>query len=116
MESPAPGFALESEVRSLELPERFEIRVLGSTQDRVDATAIKLVNRRLMARVAKTIAAGEAIRIDSRDAIVLGEVLACWREGNAIVAAIDLQHALTRLSELAVLFGAPGPVEVRRSA
>lgn len=100
----------------MELPERFEIRVLGSTPDRVDATAIKLVNRRLMARVAKTVTAGVPIRIDCRDAILLGEILACWREGNAILAAIDLQQALTRLSELANFCGARGPVEVRRSA
>lgn len=109
-------FALDANDRTLELPERFVISAIGGTEHQVNATGIKLVNRRLIARVSESLAAGECIRINARDSFVLGEVLGCWREGQAVFAAIELQHALTRLAELAAMMGTTDVLELRRSA
>jgi len=108
--------ALQTNDHHVQLPERFVIRMLGAKEQSIDGTGIKLVGRRLIARVAETMSAGELVRIDVQDAFLLGEVLGCWREGSAVFAAIELQQALTRLSELATHFGTRNPAELRRSA
>ena len=88
--------------QSLEISEDFTLRILGEDgNSQVQAQAIKIVGRRLIARVGERLTEGTALRIDCEDAFLLGEVLGCWQERGAIFVALELHHALTRLAELA---------------
>jgi hypothetical protein len=98
------AMTIESLDRPLEIAEDFTLSVLGEDSgSRKKAQAIKIVGRRLIARVGERLSAGTAIRIDCEDAFLMGEVLGCWQERGAIFIALDLHHALTRLAELAEL-------------
>jgi hypothetical protein len=102
--------------RSVELPERFAVRVLGDSERRVNSKAIKIIGRRLIAQIDESVSAGEPVRIDAPDSLLLGEVLGCWHEPHATFAAIEIQQALTRLSDLAKWMDERERVDVRLSA
>lgn len=98
----AKAMRIQSLDQPLEIAEDFSLRILGEDGNTpVQAQAIKIVGRRLIARVEERLAEGTAIRIDCEDAFLLGEVLGCWQERGGIFVALDLHHALTRLAELA---------------
>jgi hypothetical protein len=63
-----------------------------------------IVGTRVVARMAVPAEAGMAIRVDTDDALLLGEIEACWREGEGFVAAIRLHEKLSGISSLAALF------------
>jgi len=107
---------VQSPDHRIELTERFAIRVPGRAERTVEGRAINIVGRRLIAQIAGEIAAGEPVRIDGPDALLLGEVLGCWREGGLVFAAVELQQALTHLSDLARWMEQPDPWDVRLSA
>lgn len=113
---PTSSIVLQTGERRVELAERFGIRVLGPSERTVDAAAIKLVGRRLIVQIGESLPAGEPVRIDAPDSFLLGEVLGCWRERGAIFAAIEIEQALTGLSDLARWMGERGPMDVRLSA
>jgi hypothetical protein len=46
------------------------------------------------------IAAGAAIRIDLKDALLLGEVIFCREDTESYYAGVELEHALFGLREL----------------
>ena len=86
----------------LEITEDFTLKILGENgSSPLQAQAIKIVGRRLIARVGERLSEGTALRIDCEDAFLLGEVLGCWQERGAIFVALELRHALNRLAELA---------------
>ena len=64
---------------------------------------VQLVGRRLIAEVSEHLKPGACLRIDCEDALVLGEILGCWREKSATFAvvetfaAVELLQALTGL-------------------
>lgn len=98
------AMTIQSLDQPLEIAEDFTLRILGEESGlQVQAQAIKIVGRRLIARVGERLSTGTAVRIDCEDAFLLGEVLGCWQERGAIFIAMDLHHALTRLTELAEL-------------
>ena len=41
------------------------------------------------------------VRIDCKDAFVLGEILGCWREQSATIAVVKLIQELSGLGKLA---------------
>ena len=85
-----------------EIEEQFRFRVLDDEGGHLaDGHAAKLVGRRLIARVSEYIAPDTCVRIDSNDAFVLGVALGCWREGPAILVALELHQVLSGLAELA---------------
>ena len=99
------------------LPEAFSVVVLGDREHLVQARALKLIGRRLIAQVSEYLNAEDCVQIGCEDAFLLGEVLGSWREGDATFVAIELQQALTRLSQLAEWVGEHiSPMEARQSA
>jgi hypothetical protein len=114
--APQSGIALHLCERQVELPEKFVIRVLGEGDRKAQAKGLKLIGRRLIVQVSEYMNREDAVRIDSGDAFVLGEVLGSWREGSNIFAAIELRQALTSVSEFAGWGERPRLVEVRQSA
>jgi hypothetical protein len=110
---------------TIEIDEVFTLKMLGDTNERcVACEVVKLAGRRLVVKVSGYISSDTGIRIDCDDSFLLGEVLACWREGpgSEIFAAIELRQAMPRLTELARLrakfSGATYPLDlvVRQSA
>jgi hypothetical protein len=61
----------------------------------------KLAGRRLAAILSHEAPVNSLVCIRSADALLFGEVWACWHEGEAVHALIALQEALTGLTELA---------------
>lgn len=113
---PKFSITLSTDHHHVDLPDRVGIRVLGAKERTVDGKTVAIAGRRLIVQIAEPIPAGEAIGVDGSDSLLLGEVLGCWREGSATLAAIEFQHALTRLSELARWVGEADPASVRLSA
>jgi hypothetical protein len=90
--------------QALEIEEEFNFRVLDNNGGHlVLGRGAKLVGRRLIAEVSESVKLDTCVRIDCRDGLLLGETLACWREGTAIFAAVELLQALTGLEKLATL-------------
>ena len=76
------------------IPERIEVMLLESEQDRfVAARVVQSVGRRLIARIPDLIDRETPVRVSLPDAVLLGEVLASWQEDGALFAAIQLRHA-----------------------
>lgn len=113
---PQSPITLDIDHYDVALPERFTIRILGPSARTVDGKAVGIIGRRLIVQVAESVPAGEAVRINAPDSFLLGEVLGCWRQPGAIFAAVELQQALTRLSELARWMDEPGRMDLRLSA
>lgn len=61
----------------------------------------KLTGSRFIAEVSELLERDTCVRINCRDGLLLGEIRGCWREGPAIVAAVELLHSLMGLQELA---------------
>ena len=115
----AMTIAVSSLQKPLELPEEFTLTVLGGSDEHlVSGRAVKLVGRRLIARLSEHLQPDTCFRINCDDAILPGETLGCWREGDAIFAALDVQQALAPLGELAMITHAPShaPRSLRQSA
>ena len=94
---------LEREVR---------VTILSEDAEPVLSCRVRLLQgRRLIGELSAPAPPQACIRIDCEDAIILGEVVACWHESGVAVAVIDLQQALTGLGELASVreefWGAP---------
>jgi hypothetical protein len=95
---------IDAPERPLLFDETFTLKVLGETQlHLVSCKAANVVGRRVIAKVSEHLSQDTCIRIDRDDSFLWGEVLGCWDEGSAIFAAIELQHALSGLDELARL-------------
>jgi hypothetical protein len=90
--------------------EEFRITVLGADRFQVDCRPEKQIGRRLLVRLPILLPRDTCVRIDARDAMLLGEVLGSWREGSTIFGVIELQHGLTGLRELRRPFAGTGKV------
>jgi hypothetical protein len=104
--------------RALEIDEEFTFRVLDDAGGHpVFGRGAKLVGRRLIAEVSEYVKPDACVRIDCRDGLLLGETLACWRDGAAMFVAVELHQALTGLEKLAALrqqrWGLTRPLESR---
>jgi hypothetical protein len=56
--------------------------------------------RRLIGELSAPVPPNACVKIDCKDSLVLGEVLACWREGSTVFAAIEVHQILNGLAEL----------------
>ena len=84
------------------LDSEVEVTNLSEDSESVLFCRVRLLQgRRLIGELSAPAPPHACIRIDCEDAIILGEVVACWHESGVAVAAIDLQQALTGLGELA---------------
>jgi hypothetical protein len=82
--------------------EKFTLKILGEGGGHlVSGTVIQLMGQRLLAQVSEDLKPATCIRIDRKDAFVLGEILGCWREQSATFAVVKLVHELSGLEELA---------------
>jgi hypothetical protein len=68
---------------------------------------MQLMGQRLFAQVSEHLKPTTCVRIDCKDAFVLGEVLGCWREQSATIAVVKLLQELSGLEELAQASGQP---------
>ena len=84
----------------VEIEEKFTLRVLGEIEYQVGGTAVSITGRRLIAEVTRWLQPDTCVRIDCRNAMLLGETLGCWSEGDATFVALELQQALTGIREL----------------
>jgi hypothetical protein len=83
---------------------QFRMTLLNEDADSILFCQVQhLFGRRLVAKLSGPVLRNTCVRIDCEDSSVLGEVLSCWYEEAAVVAAIELDQALTGLAELAVL-------------
>jgi len=95
----------ETERPPIGLEDFFQLTVLGTDGlfPVVDCRLQILTGRRIVARLSSPVLTDACIRIDCKDAAVYGEVLGCWQEGSSIFGAIELQQAVTGLSELSAI-------------
>lgn len=102
----------------LELKESLAITVLDeSSEFFIIAEAVKLVGRRLLARIPFPLAQHTCIRIDCDDSLILGHVLGCWHEGAASFVALEMEEVLLNVSNFARLKGGlPAQVPAIRPA
>ena len=94
----------ETEYSSVALPKDFQITVLGAHEVTIACTLQQLVGRRLIVRLSAVVPTSACIRIDCDDALLLGEVLGCWRQSSLIFAAVELQQAVTGFAKLRSVF------------
>jgi hypothetical protein len=96
---PRPGAAIT---------EKITLRLLGDGGGHlVSGTVIQLIGQRLFVQVSEHLKPATCVRIDCKDAFVLGEVLGCWREQSATFAVVKLLQELSGLEELAEVCGEP---------
>ena len=96
---PRPGVAIT---------EKITLRLLADGGGHlVSGTVIKLMGQRLFVQVSEHLKPATCVRIDCKDAFVLGEVLGCWREQSATLAVVKLLQELSGLEELAEVCGEP---------
>jgi hypothetical protein len=96
---PRPGVAIT---------ENITLRLLGDGGGQlVSGTVIQLMGQRLFVQVSEHLKPTTCVRIDCKDAFVLGEVLGCWREQSATFAVVRLLQELSGLEELAQVCGEP---------
>src|SRR5262245_53179446 len=82
--------------------EEFAFKVLdGGGEHLPTGRVIQLLGSRLIAQVSQYLKPNTCVRIDCEDALLLGEVLGCWREGVAIFVAVKLIQMLAGLDQLA---------------
>ena len=82
----------------LEIEEEFAFRVLGDGGGyRVRGKIVQLAGRRLIAQVSECLSPETCLRIDLKDAFVLGEVIGCWHEGPTTFVALELHQVLNGL-------------------
>jgi hypothetical protein len=62
--------------------------------------------RRLTLRVEQALESDAAIRIDTENQVLLGEVVWCSRTGDAFTAEVELDQAITSVHDLARLVDA----------
>jgi len=87
-----------------EFNETFAIRVLDEGDGHLSTgRVVQLVRGRLIAQVSECLRPNTCVRIECDDALLLGEVLGCWREGLATFVAVQVLHGLTGLGALASL-------------
>ena len=67
----------------------------------VAATAVDLSGRGMRLRAPIAVAIRAAVKAETSDALFLGEVRHCARDGDAFAIGLDLYQALTGLLELA---------------
>jgi hypothetical protein len=90
----------------LEIREKFTLTVDTGEKHTVAGRVVKLVGLRLIAQLSEYLRTETCIRIDCDDAVLLGEVIGCLREGDA-TCVIDLQQAVVGLRKLATYMQQP---------
>jgi hypothetical protein len=78
-----------------------DVTVFGTPDLHLPAHIRNASGRGLGLEVAEPLATGTALKIVLEDAILLGEVIYCRREGDTWQAGIELEHALSGLADLA---------------
>ena len=88
----------------MKIKEKFAYRVLEEGCGHLSTgRVIQLTGGRLIAQVSEHLKSNTCVRIDCEDALLFGEVLGCWREGCAMLVAVQVLHAVTGLRALARL-------------
>ncbi len=67
----------------------------------VAARGVDLSGRGMRVRAPIAVAAGSAVKVETQDALFLGEVCHCALEGESYVIGLDLDQALSGLLDLA---------------
>lgn len=73
------------------------MRVLADEESTVACRMPRLNGRRLIVQVSLPVSADACIAIACEDALLLGEVLGTYHEGELIFAVIEMQEAATGL-------------------
>jgi hypothetical protein len=76
------------------------LTVFGETDQLICATAIDLCGRGMKIAVEAPLPPNAAVKVEMGDALFLGEVCHCHRQGGGYVVGLDLEHALTGLRDL----------------
>ena len=79
------------------------LTVLGVKNQDLATTIVDLSCRGLRLKAATSIAAASAVKIQTQDVLLLGEVRHCDVSESGFLIGIEVQHVLTRLRELAYL-------------
>lgn len=105
----APDVCRDMDVAELHSPINTAVQ-MGSTLTVLDDDAPRtvpytiqqLTGRQMLARLPVPILAERASRSRQKDTLVLGEVLACWSQGDSVFVRIELHEALTGIHRTAV--------------
>jgi hypothetical protein len=85
----------------VEIKEKFAFRVLDECGGHLaSGMAAQLVSGRLIAQVSEYLRPNTCVRIDSDEALLLGEIQGCWCEGRKNFAAIELLQSLAGMGDL----------------
>jgi hypothetical protein len=90
------------------ITEKITLKLLGDGGGHlVSGAVIQLMGQRLLVQISEHVKPATCVRIDCKDAFVLGEILGCWREQSATFAIVKLIQELSGLEELAEVCGEP---------
>jgi hypothetical protein len=79
------------------------ITVLGQMMAPMHASVLDISGNGMRLRVPAMIPCGTGIKIDSKNALVLAEVIRCVREAHSYSVAVTLLHSLCVFKDLEVL-------------
>jgi hypothetical protein len=89
----------------IEAHQSVRITILGEPEvqlaGRIKNVSVRGVGLELQCRIA----AGAAIKIELKDALLLGEVIFCREDADSFFAGVELEHALFGLAELQAALG-----------
>jgi hypothetical protein len=101
----------------LALDQPVVMTLLDDRQQRVTARVKNVSASGVQLQVEQGIGAGTALRIDIENAMALGEVMYCQREGEYFLVGVRLEHVLSDLANLSRILmdfadrpAAPAPV------
>ena len=75
----------------------------GEAGEKIDARIIELSGHGIRLTASRPVQAGQPVRIDLEDSLLLGEVCYCHRGDGEYVFGVSLEQAIASLSEVARL-------------
>ena len=97
-----PKFAFEGQnARYLDVDSEYcPLTVLGPQTITLSCSFRQLVGCRAILSLSADIQQGNCVEITWNDALLFGEVIACWNDGSGAWAAVELEHALVGIEHL----------------
>lgn len=83
--------------------QKVSLMVMGESRRELEGTAIELSGCGMRIRIAEPAQAGDPVRIELQDALLLGEICYCRPDGNAFLIGLEIHEALSGLKDLAKL-------------
>jgi hypothetical protein len=84
----------------IEANQSVRITILGEPEVQLAGRIKNVSVRGVGLELRRRIAAGAAIKIELKDALLLGEVIFCREDAESYYAGVELEHALFGLTEL----------------